>query len=70
MDSGDSSKEPLARDMNFPDFHEPLAEPWPVKMSWAQAMRHFQASREYYMRHFDSLEKRWREKNPAPFVLP
>jgi len=39
-------------------------------MSWLEAMRHFAPSRKRYMREFDSPEKRWREKNPAPFVLP
>jgi hypothetical protein len=70
MDSGDSDNEPLARDLNLPDCCEPLAEPWPVKMTWAEAMRHFQASREYYMRHLDSPEERLRNKNPESFILP
>jgi hypothetical protein len=39
-------------------------------MSWLEAVRHFSSSRELYMREFDSPEKRWREKNPARFVLP
>ena len=28
------------------------------------------AFRDYYMRHFDSPEKRLRDKNPVPFRLP
>jgi hypothetical protein len=60
----------LASDLELPVFDSPLKEPWPMKMSWEDAMRSFAATREHYMRHFDSPEKRWREKNPARFRLP
>jgi hypothetical protein len=33
-------------------------------------MRCFAATREYYIRHFDSPEKRLRDKNPVRFRLP
>jgi hypothetical protein len=33
-------------------------------------MRSFAPLREYYMRHFDSAEKRARDKNPERFSLP
>jgi hypothetical protein len=55
--------------LELPVFDEPLIEPWPIRMSWEQAMRHFAATRDHYMRHFDSPEKRLREKNPASFTL-
>jgi hypothetical protein len=38
-------------------------------MSWSDAMRHFAPFRDYYMKHHDSPERRWRQKNPAPFRL-
>jgi len=59
----------LACDLNLPVFDQPLIEPWPMKMSWENAIRSFAATREHYMRNFDSPEKRWRDKNPAPFCL-
>lgn len=75
MDSRESNSSPgdlqsLAVNLNLPVFEQPQAEHGPARMSWAEAMRHFTASRELYMGKFDSPEKRWREKNPAPFVLP
>jgi hypothetical protein len=59
----------LACDLRLPVFDQPLIEPWPVKMSWEDAMRSFAALREHYMRHFDSPEKRARDKNPKRFSL-
>ncbi len=60
---------PLATDFVLPVFDEPMREPWPAKMSWSDAMRHFAAARERYMRHFDSPERRLRQKNPERFRL-
>jgi hypothetical protein len=65
-----TNRKPLAVDLKLPVFDQPQIEHWPAKMSWAAAMRHLAPSREHYMRHFDSPEKRLREKNPARFVLP
>jgi hypothetical protein len=59
----------LARDLRLPVFEEPLIEPWPMRMSWEEAIRSFTLTREHYMQHFDSPEKRLRDKNPAPFRL-
>jgi hypothetical protein len=63
-------REAVASDFRLPVFDTPQIEPWPAKMSWAAAMRHLASSRTHYMKGFDSPEKRLREKNPAPFVLP
>jgi hypothetical protein len=38
-------------------------------MSWEDAMRSFAPLREYFMLHFDSAEKRARDKNPDRFSL-
>ena len=65
-----SDRERLACDLNLPIFEEPQVEPWPVKMSWSQAMRHLARTRGQHLRELDSPEKRLREKNRAPFVLP
>ena len=59
----------LACDLRLPVFDEPLIERWPLKMSWEDAMSNFAPLREYYMRHFDSPEKRARDKNPKRFSL-
>jgi len=60
----------LASDFVLPMCEEPLKEHGPLRMSWSEAMRHFAPTREYYMRHFDSPEKRFRDKNPEPFRMP
>ena len=66
-----SSENPdtFASDLDFPIFDEPLLDPWPRKMAWEDAVRSFAPTREYYMLHFDSPEKRLRDKNPEPFRL-
>ncbi len=56
-------------DLRLPVFDTPQIEPWPMKMSWEDAIRSFAATREHYMRHFDSPAKRFRDKNPVPFSL-
>jgi hypothetical protein len=63
-------REPLASDLRLPVFEKPQIEPWPAKMSWSAAMRHLALSRSGPKQRFDSPEKRLREKNPEPFVLP
>ena len=59
----------LACDLRLPVFDRPLIEPWPMKISWEDAMRSFASMREHYMRHFDSPEQRLRDKNPERFSL-
>jgi hypothetical protein len=59
----------LSSDLRLPVFDQPLIEPWPMKMSWEHAIRTLAPLREHYMRHFDSPEKRLREKNPRRFSL-
>ena len=64
-----SNGDDLSCDLNLPVFAEPLIDFWPMKMIWEDAMRIFAATREHYMRHFDSPDKRLRDKNPEPFRL-
>ena len=59
----------LATDLQLPPFDQPLIEPWPLKMSWEDAIRSFAPLREHYVRQFDSPEKRLRDKNPERFTL-
>lgn len=63
------SRQAFECDLNLPVFEEPLMEPWPVNMSWLQAMRHLARTRGY-VRNFESPQDRLRGKNPTPFVLP
>lgn len=60
---------PLAADFVLPVFEEPTQEHWPLAMSWSDAIRHFAAARDQYMRHFDSPERRLGAKNPKRFRL-
>jgi hypothetical protein len=74
MDSSESKnlrdkRASLRSDFSLPVFDTPQIEPWPAKMSWAAAMRHLAPTRIHYVQEFDSPEKRWSEKNPAPFIL-
>ena len=64
------NKSNLALDLNLPAFETFQVEHWPSPMPWSDAIRHFAATRERYMREFDSPEARWRNKNPQPFRLP
>jgi hypothetical protein len=59
----------LSTDLRLPVFDQPLVEPWPLKISWEEAMRSFASLRAYYMQHFDTPEKRVRDKNPRRFSL-
>jgi hypothetical protein len=59
----------LATDLRLRVFDQPLIEPWPMNISWEDAMRSFAPMREHYMRYFDSPEKRLRDKNPERFSL-
>ena len=64
------NRQTLASDLRLPVFEEPQVEPWPIKMSWSQAMLHLARTRGQRQREFDSAQRRFDEKNPAPFVLP
>jgi hypothetical protein len=55
--------------VELPVFDAPPAEHWPSRMSWSDAMRAFAPYRDYYMRRFDSPERRLRARNPEPFRL-
>lgn len=50
-------------------FDEPIVEPWPLAISWSDAMRQLALFRDDYMQHFDSPDKRLADKNPVPFTL-
>ena len=64
-----ASSKRLATNLRFPIFDQPQIERWPLKISWEDAMRRFASAREYYMRNFDSPEKRLCDKNPQRFSL-
>jgi hypothetical protein len=55
--------------IELPVFDAMPAEHWPLQMSWSDAMRAFAPYRDYYLRRFDSPERRLRARNPEPFRL-
>jgi hypothetical protein len=55
--------------IELPVFDAMPAEHWPSRMSWSDAMRAFAPYRDYYLRRFDSPERRLRARNPEPFRL-
>ena len=55
--------------VELPVFDALPAEHWPSRMSWSDAMRAFAPYRDYYLRRFDSPERRLRARNPEPFKL-
>ena len=64
-------KDPLATTvLNLPVFDSPRRDPLALKMTWDEVMDQTEPQREFYMKHFDSPEKRLRNKNLAPFRMP
>lgn len=55
--------------LNLPVFDIPQLNRWPAKISWETVMFETEPQREFYMKHFDSPERRLRNKNPAPFRM-
>lgn len=54
--------------MNFPVFTS-RQEPRSEKIPWEVVTFQTEPQRAHYMKHFDSPEKRLRNKNPARFRL-
>ena len=70
MHSQGSNNLPADTDLpDFPVFDRPMVEPWPMAMSWSDAVRQMAPLRDHYMQHHDSPEKRFADKNPEPFIL-
>jgi hypothetical protein len=67
--SSSGNRETLACDLKLPVFEEAQIEPWPIKLSWSQALRHLARIRGQGRRELDSAKRRLDEKNPARFVL-
>jgi len=55
--------------LNLPVFDSPRRDRGPGKMTWEAVMDQTEPQREFYVKHFDSPEKRLRNKNPAPFRM-
>jgi hypothetical protein len=60
---------PAATVLNLPVFESRPLDHFPGKMTWEQVMDETEPMRQYYMKHFDSPEKRLRNKNPEPFRM-
>ena len=64
-----SEKQPSpAPELNFPVFTSRQA-PLSAKIPWEVVTFQTELQRAHYMKHFDSPEKRLRNKNPARFRL-
>jgi hypothetical protein len=55
--------------LNLPVYDLPQNNSRPAKMTWEEVMDQTELQREFYMKHFDSPDKRLQNKNPAPFRL-
>ena len=54
---------------DLPRFEKPQKEWRPRDVIWAKVIDETEAVRKYYLQHFDTPEKRLREKNPEPFRM-
>jgi hypothetical protein len=62
--------DPLATTvLNLPVLDGMRRDHFAWKMTWEQVTAETEPMRQYYMKHFDSPEKRLRNKNPAPFRM-
>jgi hypothetical protein len=65
-----TEKDPLATTvLNLPLFESSQRDRRPGRMTWDEVMAQTGPQREFYMKHFDSPEKRLRNKNPAPLRM-
>jgi hypothetical protein len=65
-----SKKDDLATTvLNLPVFDIPERDHGARKMSWEAVMAETEAQRRFSMEHYDSPEKRLRNKNPKPFRM-
>lgn len=55
--------------LNLPVFDIPQLPHLSPGMTWEEVMDQTEPQRQFYMKHFDSPEKRLRDKNPKPFRL-
>ena len=54
---------------DLPVFEVPAMEQRPANLSWEAVMRETELVRRYYLDHYDTPEKRLRDKNPEPFRM-
>lgn len=60
---------PATAALNLPVFEVPQQPHLLPGMTWNEVTDHTEPRRQFYMKHFDSPEKRLRDKNPKPFRL-
>jgi len=63
------SDPPDSEPFNLPVFAVPQLGWRPRVVSWEAVIEETEPLRAYYLEHFDSPEKRLRDKNPAPFRM-
>jgi len=60
----------MKKPFDLPVFEEPQVEWLPKVVVWEEVIEETEPLRKYYLEHFDSPEKRLRDKNPNPFRIP
>jgi hypothetical protein len=59
----------VLKPFDLPIFDVPQIEPRPGSLSWEAVMRETESVRRYYLEHYDTPERRLRDKNPEPFRI-
>jgi hypothetical protein len=59
----------VLKPFDLPIFDVPQIEPRPGNLSWEAVMRETESVRRYYLEHYDTPERRLRDKNPEPFRI-
>ena len=54
---------------DLPIFDIPQVESQKRVLSWEAVMKETESVRRYYLDHYDTPEKRLRDKNPEPFHM-
>jgi len=55
--------------LNLPVFDSPTRKRRLPKMTWEEVTFQTELQRQFYLSHFDSPERRLRDKNPVPFRM-
>jgi hypothetical protein len=55
--------------LDLPVFRAPQSDWHPGAVDWQTVIEETEPLRRYYLEHFDSPEKRLRDKNPKPFRM-
>jgi hypothetical protein len=63
------TKSEFLEPLDLPVFGTPQIDWHPGAVDWQTVIEETEPLRRYYLEHFDSPEKRLRDKNPKPFRM-